>query len=636
MRYIYVLTDNAFKFAEISDMLALYGCKAILKSYDFQWSEEQHINLLKADRLEQASPRKNINPSFVDPIPSAFIREETSLVTLQSGLVEHQSRVMVIYPPTEIPEADENSTPVTALPADPSLSGAFALNPIQASSSSPSEASSFAPHSKASFDELMAQMPSHWPREEWVERVKGTLNTSNPLSDEAYHWDTQFTPQGSQLTLHELKGQGLKVSARQKAVGAWIEHWLHYDQPVSWKHMTASDDISQWLEEQPLLNHPATADTRALILRTHRGGAWFKASTNRRIKHYWWPGLNAGIPMTPKSDYVHELTFLIHDLVHWTMPDVLLTGNSPQDYRLYLVTRMMSEAITLVHADMLFIHQALQAGLDYNVSKRQIYPLYNPQHSARQWCHAMSHFAILGDDSRLKELSSTPEALAQFKLKYSVFFEEDLRWTAHNASHLSTAIHPDWAALFTTFAKQCDLHLHTTRDYHSAWSDEDETLVNQVFDLLWARQWEAPQLIYTSETLPETRRLQRWWLGQLSLTYHMNDLPLSKCVRDAIVSTCLATDLAPEAHAQALQNLIPLWDNYIDALEGLSRLSSHDMTLAKSYYPIVPPMYVSYDQDRSTYQGIATRWHQHKNPPAVEEKTHAAFLHSLETRTTPS
>lgn len=37
----------------------------------------------------------------------------------------------------------------------------------------------------------------------------------------------------------------------------------------------------------------------------------------QREKNYWWPGLNAGLPLTAKRDAVHEATFMAHDFGHF-------------------------------------------------------------------------------------------------------------------------------------------------------------------------------------------------------------------------------------------------------------------------------------------------------------------------------
>lgn len=442
----------------------------------------------------------------------------------------------------------------------------------------------------------------------WKERVKGSLRAAlGPSGPDVYGWDELFVPAGSSKSLHELKLAGLKVSARQLAVGAWLKDWLEYGEPVRWNHIPPAQSVKEWALSEPLLSQAPLAESLKAFLRVHQGGAWFKEATNRRAKHYWWPGLNAGIPQVPKRDRIHETTFLVHDLFHWTMPDAMLSGRGERPHRTYVALRMMSEAVTMVMADMAFVEQAAEAGLEYDFGARRIFPIYDPAKGTKAWCKAMSVYAVLGDESELSKLCSKPEALAAFNDKYGPFFEEDLRWTAHNARHLASALDPRWVGCHRRFALGCDLGLSETDDYAAQWSDDDRSLVDGLFEALWARHWVAGSE-YDQAIDPEVRALQRWFCGQLALTYKMDDLPLSRCVRESVEAACLGGDL------DSIRAQIPLWENYVDALEALSRLSGNDAALFKDYYPIVPPMYVSYDRPKESYSGIAARWVEARNP----------------------
>ena len=450
---------------------------------------------------------------------------------------------------------------------------------------------------------------------EWMERVKGVLLAEEAEADPSvYGWDKRFYPVGSKKSLHELKCMGLKVSARQLAIGAWLKDWLEYDAPVHWNHIPPAKDVAGWLASEPLMAHPELAPVRRAFERVHEGGAWFKEATNRRSKHYWWPGLNAGIPMVPKRDRVHETTFLVHDLFHWTMPDPLLSGPDLRSRRTYVALRMMSEAVTMVMADMVFAQKAKQAGLEYDFAARKIHPVYDPEVPVRDWCKAMSVYAVLGDDSQLAKIAKSEEALSAFKEKFGPFFEEDLRWTAHNARHLAKELLPGWVDCARRFAAGCGLGFSETDDYASCWSDSDAALVDNLFDALWDRHWkggemdggtaQVPAGAGDCPEMPQARARQRWLCGQLALAYRMWDLPVSRAVAKQIESACLGGD--PEAIGECVE----LWENYVDALEGLNRLSVNDAALFKAYYPIVPPLYVSYDRDKATYGGIAAMWEQ--------------------------
>ena len=117
---------------------------------------------------------------------------------------------------------------------------------------------------------------------------------------------------------------------------------------------------------------------------------------------------------------------------------------------------MLSEAVTLVFADMLFVEALRRGGLEYDWTKRRIWPLFRdcgldpfkepaqPQHLLsvfRTLLEANVAYCLLGDDTKYMELlsnhsgslpSEVPAALKEFKEKYMPFFVEDFRWTSQN------------------------------------------------------------------------------------------------------------------------------------------------------------------------------------------------------------
>lgn len=520
MKKALIMTDSAFKFGEIKDMLALYGVEAVQ-------APQQGAELALPDGFQ------------------ACCREASELVDVGDGLHEHRSVFEALREGLTQPEM-------------------------------------------------------------FNERVRGRLAQGIADSDASYGWDESFYPLGSEKNLHELKMQGLKVSARQLAVGRWIARWLTYPEPAHWRHMAEAATPGDWLPMHPIMQSAPCEPTRKIIERVDAMGAWFKSSWNRRAKHYWWPGLNAGIPMVPKKDYIHELTFLVHDLIHWSMPDAFLDGTTPELKKLYAITRMMSEAITLSMADMAFIDQAKQAGLEYDTAKRRIHPLYDPKHPIRDWCKAMSLYAILGDDAMLARMAKTPEALELFKEKYSAFFEEDLRWTFHNAETLQSQYAPAWTQRCKMTAKaHPQLGLSFASDYLPALDGPggDAELVERVFDAFWDRHQSPNSPGFNADpSNAHAHRLIRKWLGQSALCDKMADLPLSGLVCEHIEKSIASGD------SKALESIQSLWDNYLCALEGLCRLSPNDAELFKAYYPVVSPMYVSYDLDPSAYKGIQATW----------------------------
>ena len=203
-------------------------------------------------------------------------------------------------------------------------------------------------------------------------------------------------------------------------------------------------------------------------------------------------------------------------------------------------------------------------------------------------------------------MAKSPQALEAFKQKYGVFFEEDLRWTNHNAQALQQHYSSSWMKRCTRVAQaHPQLGFSFVSEYLSTLEGEggDRGLIERVFDLFWNKHF--GESAHVRGALPEDaakHRLIRKWLGQSALCDRMQDLPLSTLVASHMESVML------EGHLHAFESLDALWSNYVSALEGRHRLSTNDAELFKQYYPVVAPMYVSYDQDASSYQGIEAIW----------------------------
>ncbi|MCY0990699.1 hypothetical protein OV203_26380 [Nannocystis sp. ILAH1] len=206
------------------------------------------------------------------------------------------------------------------------------------------------------------------------------------------------------------------------------------------------DDVAAFVRESPWLGSPALAQfgvDRVLAAVIDRG-VFFRAAQNRRERVYWWPGLNAGIPYTPKRDGLHEATFMMHDFGHFLMPDLVFTGATGELRRqVYVAYRMISEAVTLVLADMVFVEALRRAGADYDWTRRHAHPLFaatqidpSQPEGLRALLAANVGYCVGGDDSRWRALlagaGATDESLRDYRQKYEPYFVEDLRWTVRN------------------------------------------------------------------------------------------------------------------------------------------------------------------------------------------------------------
>ena len=163
---------------------------------------------------------------------------------------------------------------------------------------------------------------------------------------------------------------------------------------------------------------------------------------------------------------------MAHDFGHFLIPDLIYTGlRHPLVRKTYIIYRMMSEATTLVFADMLFVDTLKRCNTyEYNWSKRKIHPLLvatgldpfrstNGQDQVQTFfqdfkllLQANVQYCLLGDDSTYMNLIQqagvvpvythektgkvTCDAMEQFKAKYMPFFVEDYNWTECNFNNM--------------------------------------------------------------------------------------------------------------------------------------------------------------------------------------------------------
>jgi len=297
-----------------------------------------------------------------------------------------------------------------------------------------------------------------------------------------FGFDDYFVVKATNLSYHEKKLAGYKCSPRDANLSQYVANHVHYKKRRQWSHL--SNDTSDGKQEQEqkqkqqqqrtisigLDDGMACANFIASTPQLQTGiarrllpcfttivndGAFFRAAVSRREVNYWCPGLNAGIPFVKKKDPIHELTFLAHDLGHFLLPDLVFTGvHTPQLRRVYIIARLLSEATTLVFADMLLAEALRRSGVEYDWTQREIWPLLNAtgidcfsplnegdNHDVgveetlarfKQLLDANALYCLLGDDTGYRKLlgvptnndgekSKEPKVLTQFKTKYMPF-----------------------------------------------------------------------------------------------------------------------------------------------------------------------------------------------------------------------
>ncbi|MDE5630358.1 MAG: hypothetical protein K2I70_02040, partial [Bacilli bacterium] len=165
-------------------------------------------------------------------------------------------------------------------------------------------------------------------------------------------------------------------------------------------------------------------------------GLFFRNSDNHSSFNYWQPLSNAGIPAVPRGDYIHELTFFIHDILHNLIPDLQITGRSELDKKVYIIERMLGEGVCLVLADMYFVDALKELGIEYDFEKKNIYQGFNALRKNSLYDNLLGNvmFCILGIKDYFKIDKEYESDLDKYLEWFSPVYISDLKWTLSNVN----------------------------------------------------------------------------------------------------------------------------------------------------------------------------------------------------------
>lgn len=442
--------------------------------------------------------------------------------------------------------------------------------------------------------------------------------------DDVFGWDDVFVATSTNADFHSLKRMGLKNSARQIAISRFIVDSLTYESrlDLNFNRQTMGETVefdglaAEFVDGNAMIQAGIGGSfLRNMVDSVLDGGIFFRSSSNRREKNYWLPGLNAGIPLTAKKDEIHEVTFFFHDLMHFQIPDLVYDGSSADadEKDAYIFYRMMSEAFTLVLADMYFIDGLTRAGVEYDFSKRRIYPLF--QHlklnhegdlvgSLKSVLLASSLFAVNGDDSGFRALldgsPAADEALAAFKEKYGRFFTEDLTWTRRNFDTMSSqaAYVRRWMELVGR-QTVVDNGLTILGDFtRKVKSERGSISVETVFDEMFEATI-LPNLVYTrkhdlSRTI--SNAFKRYMIGQMSIFARYGDLCPMPSLSGKLRRKVEAADVLTSSDIKAMRGL---YASYVAELRTRDLVSDDDARIYPAIHPLFPPNYVFYDAKKT-------------------------------------
>jgi hypothetical protein len=453
-------------------------------------------------------------------------------------------------------------------------------------------------------------------RKSYIREVGGTFDGAalRPGDATVFDWDVAFT-NAAGTTLDEMSSAGLKSSAREQCLSAFARTHLHHKERKTLRWSAA--DSADWTTDACLLlDHPLyrglEGPLRNALAYAVDQGIFFRAARSRRDGNYWFPGLNGGLPFVPKSDAIHEATYMFHDVMHQLMPDLVFDGGATLDHkRTYIAYRMMSEGVSLVLADMCFVDALARdpAHAGYDFAKRKIYPLYRElgarRDDLRGIVRAMVAYVVRGVRG---DFPVDTDAWRAFEAKYSRFFVADFQWTRMNwanlvsraamARHWIDLVHPEAFRAQNVWLLS-DAVADVGRDLPL------DALCDRLFDLVWSRRI-APALAYTAipdAALSLSAGFRRWLTGQLA--FFSRYAPIIPPPPLASALAARVRDPAPFSRAE-LDSLRAQFSSHVHTLAASGIISDDDATHFPDLFPLFDPFFLrDYDEAQQEFPTVA-------------------------------
>lgn len=450
----------------------------------------------------------------------------------------------------------------------------------------------------------------------------------------SFGWDDLFVVKALGKTYRDLNAEEHKISSRDQTISRFIHDRIHYKSPKDWKHDPQSPkraiDFSKNLGDV-LAKNTYFQSSRVreygfwnLVHKVLNDGVFLKAAENRRQGNYWLPTWNGGLPLTAKSDSFHQTTFFTHDTGHLAIRDLTYTGRDTLENRqVYIAHRMMSEACTLVWADMLFVDAQVRDGLSYDFSKRKIYPLFtdlgidftdkaNFLRNLKTLLRASVAYTLEGDDSHFRRMLENngkgTENLEAFKKKYMPFFVEDFRWTERNYDNMakkSDEIRRWWTDTAEVRTAN-QLNYETIDDFALAIRGSDGSLIDRVFERVFEKNI-RPIFETVVEPFPRQTQLKngflRYMIGQMAIFSRFQAIPETNAYRARLIEHLKAN--SNEVTLDAISGARAIYEEYLALLRSKNLITEDDEVTFKETYPIFDPFYVSYDKGQGSYEDLA-------------------------------
>lgn len=430
-------------------------------------------------------------------------------------------------------------------------------------------------------------------------------------SENVYNWDEIFISDKNFRSYQEMKNIDNKFSARNKVLSIFIEKYATFKEKVDLQFNKFNQEgvvdfngkIFDLIENNEYLKlYKNNKYLNGLMNTVIKNGIFTRSSLNKKQRNYWYPSLNAGLPLVSKKDEIHEITFMFHDLMHHMLPDAILTGNDSNNHKdTYIIHRMLSEAFTLVLADMIFVNELVKEGIEYDFQKRRIYPLFKSLHvnhnnlskeEIKSIIKANIDFALLGNKESFVKLGADRNYLENFAEKYEKFFIEDYRWTLQNYKNMQNK--KEKISAWYNVNKDL-IQENNTLDYFVNKTNHLNNFEDKVwllFEILWEKisfSMENNEMKTIEEST--SNAFKNYMLGQLFIFFNYGDNQhyVLKLIHDELKKEILSRN--------DIEKIRNIYKKYIDYLIEIDLLSFNDGSIYNEIYPLFDAFFVNYDRE---------------------------------------
>lgn len=477
-------------------------------------------------------------------------------------------------------------------------------------------------------------------RKDYTASVSGHINTHLTGSGSTFSWDDIFVNRDTQMTYEAMDSVGLKRSARNQALAQWIKEHLHYEERKDVSHQPIeqegaidfSNSVSSYVAERPNFNNAYIEryGIKRMIRAALNTGIYFKSPGQRRELNYWLTVGNAGMTLTPKLTEVHQDTYMAHDLFHFLWQELVVDGMEDlMERKVYIFHRLMSEAVTMVMADMLFLDTVNLSGIEHDYSKHVIYTFFkslqlDPQANPEiipEMLRANAHYILRGDDSYWVALGATGEAFETFKVAASHFAIPDYEWTAANFDNMLQQKEDikKWRASTAPLRERTKnlTSTPTTGEFMDALQErnskarelDDEALVNLIFDEAYQTTLAPHVGSQAVEAKPEPElALSRAFIKYITYQLYIFDKydfiaeKEGRYYRNLIVE--YLNEHEDHLNLEHTEKIRSFFGQYIDLLISRNIIDKDD-EMYKEFFPMFPPVFVSYAGDWKNERDIA-------------------------------